>query len=99
VSACVRSTRTRGARTTCAEEVLPSCFGWRRKLHHFADMPTVGVGRDDLMRTLGKEYTEEEFDELCFEARRSPHSLRRSPHAAPTQTEANHKHGTAYTDV
>lgn len=24
------------------------------------------------MRALGKEYTEEEFDELCFEARLSP---------------------------
>jgi len=33
------------------------------------------------MRTLGKEYTEEEFDELCFEARLSP---RPRAHAAAT---------------
>mmetsp|Transcript_40339 Transcript_40339/g.48887 ORF Transcript_40339/g.48887 Transcript_40339/m.48887 type:complete len:598 (-) Transcript_40339:268-2061(-) len=30
-------------------------------------MPTVNVGRDLLFEALGKEYTEEEFEELCFE--------------------------------
>ncbi|CAA6660952.1 unnamed protein product [Spirodela intermedia] len=30
-------------------------------------MPTVGVGRDLLFQALGKSYTQEEFDELCFE--------------------------------
>ncbi|XP_078439200.1 tRNA synthetase beta subunit family protein [Wolffia australiana] len=30
-------------------------------------MPTVGVGRDLLFQALGKTYTDEEFDELCFE--------------------------------
>jgi len=30
-------------------------------------MPTVGVNRDQLFKFLEKEYTEEEFDELCFE--------------------------------
>eukprot|EP00899_Mesostigma_viride_P011529 jgi/Mesvir1/20377/Mv12285-RA.2 len=30
-------------------------------------MPTVSVGRDLLFKALGKTYTEEEFDELCFE--------------------------------
>ncbi|CAI7897729.1 unnamed protein product [Closterium sp. NIES-54] len=30
-------------------------------------MPTVSVGRDRLFAALGKTYTEEEFDELCFE--------------------------------
>lgn len=30
-------------------------------------MPTVGVKRDILFRILGKKYTEEEFNELCFE--------------------------------
>eukprot|EP00873_Tetraselmis_striata_P019778 jgi/Tetstr1/440042/TSEL_028401.t1 len=30
-------------------------------------MPVVGVNRDDLFKRLGREYTEEEFDELCFE--------------------------------
>eukprot|EP00953_Heterococcus_sp_UTEX-ZZ885_P001461 1314-Heterococcus_DN1.PRE.3 len=30
-------------------------------------MPTVGVYRDDLFKALGREYTQEEFDELCFE--------------------------------
>ena len=30
-------------------------------------MPTVGCVRDDLMAALGQEYTEKEFDELCFE--------------------------------
>lgn len=30
-------------------------------------MPTVSVGRDDLFRALGKTYTREEFDDLCFE--------------------------------
>lgn len=30
-------------------------------------MPTVGVYRDDLFKALGRDYTQEEFDELCFE--------------------------------
>lgn len=30
-------------------------------------MPTVGLDRDELMRRLGREYTQKEFDELCFE--------------------------------
>jgi phenylalanyl-tRNA synthetase beta chain len=30
-------------------------------------MPTVGVQRDHLFALLGKTYTDEEFDELCFE--------------------------------
>ncbi|KAJ8388707.1 hypothetical protein AAFF_G00131160 [Aldrovandia affinis] len=30
-------------------------------------MPTVSVKRDLLFQALGKEYTDEEFDELCFE--------------------------------
>ncbi|XP_074497359.1 phenylalanine--tRNA ligase beta subunit [Sebastes fasciatus] len=30
-------------------------------------MPTVGVKRDLLFKALGKTYTDEEFDELCFE--------------------------------
>jgi len=30
-------------------------------------MPTVGLKRDDLYERLGKEYTQEEFEELCFE--------------------------------
>jgi len=30
-------------------------------------MPTIGVNRDELMRCLGVEYSETEFDELCFE--------------------------------
>ncbi|XP_062242092.1 phenylalanine--tRNA ligase beta subunit [Platichthys flesus] len=30
-------------------------------------MPTVGVKRDLLFRALGRKYTDEEFDELCFE--------------------------------
>ncbi|CAM9729927.1 unnamed protein product, partial [Heterosigma akashiwo] len=30
-------------------------------------MPTVSLVRDDLFAALGKEYTQEEFDELCFE--------------------------------
>ncbi|XP_047449361.1 phenylalanine--tRNA ligase beta subunit [Mugil cephalus] len=30
-------------------------------------MPTVGVKRDLLFQALGKTYTDEEFDELCFE--------------------------------
>ena len=30
-------------------------------------MPTVGVGRDKLFAAIGKTFTEEEFDELCFE--------------------------------
>eukprot|EP00245_Coleochaete_scutata_P007775 TRINITY_DN23538_c0_g1_i1.p1 TRINITY_DN23538_c0_g1~~TRINITY_DN23538_c0_g1_i1.p1 ORF type:complete len:598 (-),score=118.03 TRINITY_DN23538_c0_g1_i1:79-1872(-) len=30
-------------------------------------MPTVNVGRDLLFQCLGKTYTKEEFDELCFE--------------------------------
>ncbi|GBG30990.1 Phenylalanine--tRNA ligase beta subunit [Hondaea fermentalgiana] len=30
-------------------------------------MPVVSVKRDSLFRELGKEYTEEEFDQLCFD--------------------------------
>jgi len=30
-------------------------------------MPTVSVKRDELFKALGKTYTDEEFDELCFE--------------------------------
>ena len=30
-------------------------------------MPTVGVYRDDLFKAMGQTYTEESFDELCFE--------------------------------
>ncbi|KAM4589660.1 phenylalanine--tRNA ligase beta subunit [Fundulus diaphanus] len=30
-------------------------------------MPTVGVKRDFLFKALGRTYTDEEFDELCFE--------------------------------
>uniref|UniRef100_A0A3P9GYG9 Phenylalanine--tRNA ligase beta subunit n=1 Tax=Oryzias latipes TaxID=8090 RepID=A0A3P9GYG9_ORYLA len=30
-------------------------------------MPTVGVKRDILFNALGRSYTDEEFDELCFE--------------------------------
>lgn len=30
-------------------------------------MPTVGVFRDDLYERLGKTYTQDEFEELCFE--------------------------------
>ena len=33
-------------------------------------MPTVNVSRDRLFEALGKTYTDSEFDELCFEARR-----------------------------
>nr|XP_002122110.1 phenylalanine--tRNA ligase beta subunit [Ciona intestinalis] len=30
-------------------------------------MPTIGVNRDDLFKCLGETYTEEGFDELCFQ--------------------------------
>ncbi|KAK7206536.1 Phenylalanyl-tRNA synthetase beta subunit [Myxozyma melibiosi] len=30
-------------------------------------MPTVGVDKEDLYKALGRSYTTEEFDELCFE--------------------------------
>ncbi|CAM9735489.1 unnamed protein product [Choristocarpus tenellus] len=30
-------------------------------------MPTLGVNRDDLFEALGQQYTQDEFDELCFE--------------------------------
>jgi len=30
-------------------------------------MPTVSVKRDELFEALGKKYTDEEFDELCFQ--------------------------------
>ncbi|XP_067658646.1 phenylalanine--tRNA ligase beta subunit-like [Haliotis asinina] len=30
-------------------------------------MPTVSVQRDELFKALGRTYTDEEFDELCFE--------------------------------
>jgi phenylalanyl-tRNA synthetase beta chain len=43
-------------------------------------MPTVNVARDRLFEALGKKFTDEEFDELCFEARLRPE---RSSAAAP----------------
>jgi phenylalanyl-tRNA synthetase beta chain len=30
-------------------------------------MPTIAVPRDALFEALGKTYTDEEFDELCFD--------------------------------
>ena len=30
-------------------------------------MPTVGLKRDLLFEVLGQKFTEQEFDELCFE--------------------------------
>ena len=30
-------------------------------------MPTLSVERDELFAAIGKTYTEQEFDELCFE--------------------------------
>ena len=30
-------------------------------------MPTIAVGKAELFKALGREYTTEEFDELCFE--------------------------------
>ena len=35
--------------------------------HHTTTMPTIGVKKALLFDALGKVYTEEEFDELCFE--------------------------------
>ena len=32
-----------------------------------AEMPTVGLKRDLLFEALGQTFTEQEFDELCFE--------------------------------
>ena len=36
-------------------------------LPSLAPQPTVNLNRDQLFAALGKTYTEEEFDELCFE--------------------------------
>ncbi len=30
-------------------------------------MPTISVDKEDLYELLGRSYTTEEFDELCFE--------------------------------
>ncbi|KAF3319066.1 phenylalanine--tRNA ligase subunit beta [Orbilia oligospora] len=30
-------------------------------------MPTITVNKADLFKSLGREYTTQEFDELCFE--------------------------------
>lgn len=30
-------------------------------------MPTVGVVRDDLFAALGRQYSQDEFEDLCFE--------------------------------
>ena len=30
-------------------------------------MPTISVGRDALFAELGREFTEDEFQDLCFE--------------------------------
>jgi len=30
-------------------------------------MPTIGLNRDELFKQLGREFTEEEFDQLCFD--------------------------------
>lgn len=38
-----------------------------RALNHFNDMPTISVDKADLYEILGREYTTEEFDELCFD--------------------------------
>ena len=46
---------------------LGSCKGHEPCAESAARMPTVGVGRDKLFAAIGKTFTEEEFDELCFE--------------------------------
>lgn len=43
-----------------------------RFLRHFqtslpSAMPTIGVSRDKLFEKLGRVYTDEEFEDLCFE--------------------------------
>ena len=35
--------------------------------HLLAEMPTVGLKRDLLLEAHGQTFTEQEFDELCFE--------------------------------
>lgn len=30
-------------------------------------MPTISIDKERLCESLGKQYTEKEFDELCFE--------------------------------
>lgn len=30
-------------------------------------MPTISVNKAELFKALGREYTKDEFDELCFE--------------------------------
>jgi hypothetical protein len=34
---------------------------------HHIKMPTISVDKSRLCKSLGKEYTDKEFDELCFE--------------------------------
>ncbi|XP_057301634.1 phenylalanine--tRNA ligase beta subunit-like isoform X2 [Hydractinia symbiolongicarpus] len=46
--------------TVMQQEFLLCC--WKK-----IEMPTVGVKRDLLFKALGKVYTEEEFEELCFD--------------------------------
>jgi hypothetical protein len=38
-----------------------------KKQKNKENMPTLCCNRDDLFVAIGKEYTDESFDELCFE--------------------------------
>ena len=52
-------------------------------------MPTIGVNRTALFSALGKQYTEEDFDALCFEFGEVPSS--RPNHESGRQTQKKDK--------
>ncbi|KAG6740608.1 hypothetical protein POTOM_056063 [Populus tomentosa] len=46
--------------------VLEPKSHWKGSRSSSSSMPTVSVGRDRLFAALGKSYTQEEFEDLCF---------------------------------
>ena len=62
-------------------------------------MPTVNVSRDRLFEALGKTYTDEEFDELCFEARAPSQPHRSSRPSRSRLTTAASQFGIELDDV
>ena len=54
-------------------------------------MPTIGVNRTALFSALGKQYTEEDFDALCFEFGEVPSSRPNHESGRQSQIKINQK--------
>ena len=56
-----------GFRRAAAAAAAASSFSTEEPHHHHTIMPTISLVRDDLFTALGKTYTDDEFQDLCFD--------------------------------